>query len=351
MGLQILILYSLVLFLLLLGWQYTGCRCSKKQSICIHIIGALLLTLIVAFRDGSCLPDYNEYVQSYEAGGRTSGGVEPTFYLISYFAKNTGWGVMAMFFIYALFSVSIRYYAIYKYAPYFLFSLATWASTMLLLHDMIQIRAAVASALLLIILPLLYRRRIVPALILMMIAFFFHRSAIIFLPLLFFNTKKDYWWLWITALGVACIINLLKINIFDIFGLTELSQGIQLVEDDIYSLTQRDMVNIFNPYMLLQIVPCLICIIRIKHIRPVFPEIGLFLKTALTGIIIYSFSLGVVSTRLAELLSTALIFVYPCALNWYSGKYRVILGKITITAICLMILTNFIFWQDFISHQ
>ncbi len=345
---QIIVLYTLLFLSLLGSWHFTGKSIKHQQSSKAELIYFIVLVIIITFRDGTVLRDYSNYVMLYEQGRLE--GIEASWRIMCAIPKFFGTDVVGVLFLYAILSIGIRFYAIIRYSPFILFSLSVWFSSTLLLHDMIQIRAAISSALLLLLLPLLYERRWMVCVVLFLVAFFFHRSAIIFLPLFFLSHKRTNWIFWVGLLILAMIFNILQIDIIGFMGLNDLFRAVQLVEGDIYNIKQaKTMVNLFSPLAFLQIITCCFCIYRYERIKIIFPSCGLFIKTAIIGIIINSLSLGVVSTRLAELLSVTLIFLYPCAMLWYTGKYSVVLGKATVSMICIFILTNYIFLQHFIE--
>lgn len=349
----VIILYSVLAILLFCGWEYTGKRFIPSQTRILNVIFCLILICIVTFRNGKYLPDYDNYIEAFNAlkYNADARALELSFKSISKIAYILGGNSLWMFAIYASLSVGIRYYAIHKYAPFVVFSLAAWVSSFFLLHDLIQIRGAVASALLLLIIPLIYRKNYLGAIILWVIALFFHRSAIAFLPIFFFRRDSGHWRLWLFALSAVILFNLLKIDIVERTGIAQITAGLQLLEGDIYSLANSSvdyLPNPFAPYTFLQIITTVLCIVNIKQIEQVFPEAKLFVKTALTGLIIYCLPLGVISTRISELLLSSIIMLYPCAIFWYRGRYAKVLGRATIVLICLFILTDFIFLQNMI---
>ena len=134
------------------------------------------------------MPDYSNYLEWFQHPGQR--GVEESFFLILNSIKSIGAPKIFLFVIYAAISVSIRYYAIIKYSPLQMFSMAAWFSFILILHEMIQIRAAVASALMLFLIPLIFNKRYIAAFIVILISFLFHRSALIFILLFFINTNR-----------------------------------------------------------------------------------------------------------------------------------------------------------------
>ncbi len=342
-------LYSLLLFSLIISWKYTGSSIEIKSKLLIGFIFYCFIVLFVTFRDGNILRDYSEYVYYFNRGGGRD-NIEESFYIIVAIVRYIGVGFLGMFFVYAVLGVSIRFYAIYKYSPFILYSFSIWIANFLLLNEMTQIRGAIACSLMLLILPAIYERRIIKAIILILIAFFFHRSSIVFILFFFVSPNKTYWRFWICLLGLSIILNICKINIMEILGLSKILYGIQLVKGDEMAFDQSDFrLNMFSPYPLLQMISCLACIYRYNRIKLIFPSCILFIKVGIIGLIIYSLSIYVISFRLSELFGTVQIFLYPCALKWFNGKNAERIGKIIVSVISVYILSSFIFKQNLIE--
>lgn len=128
---------------------------------------------------------------------------EPTFIYLSRIVLYFGGTISVIFFIYAIISIPIKLWALYKMTPYIFTALLIYVPVYFELHDMIQIRAAAAAAFLLSSLIPLAQKRYWAAIVLMICAIFFHYSAVAFLPfLLIGNRKLNRIWRVIIALSV-----------------------------------------------------------------------------------------------------------------------------------------------------
>lgn len=165
---MIVFIYVLTLGSLLVGWGNPTLSLRNPKSRLFNILFCLILILFVGFRDGENMPDYSNYLEWFQHPGQR--GVEESFFLILNSIKSIGAPKIFLFVIYAAISVSIRYYAIIKYSPLQMFSMAAWFSFILILHEMIQIRAAVASALMLFLIPLIFNKRYIAAFIVILIS-------------------------------------------------------------------------------------------------------------------------------------------------------------------------------------
>lgn len=343
-----IVIYSTLIILLCFAWKYKG---IKNYGYNVHIFNILILLyfiIFVTFRDGNLLPDYSEYIDMfYNPEVRA---VEQSFIIISDLSKTFSFGLIGMFFIYAFISISIRYYAIYKHSPFFLFSLCIWISSFLILHDMIQIRGAVSSALMLIIIPLLYEKKYIKSFILTILAFCFHRSALCLFAIFFLKPDRINKKIWISFYLIAIVINITFSDIISSLGINEVLSMIKLIENDGYDLGKTfETLSMFGPYILLQSITYIFCLIKIDKILPHYPQAILCIKIGFLSVIIYSLPLGVVSLRIAELLSTVYIYAFPLLLYVLPQQNNRFVGKLALSLISISLLTYFVFIKEFIA--
>lgn len=224
-------------------------RQKRHKNIWLYV---LVLSLVAALRPDT-MPDYENYVSAVEnSNSYDSNRFEFTFNVIKWIAHSD---YLALFFIYALISVSIRICQIKKLSPVLWGSMLIYISYIFVLHDMIQIRAAVASALLLVIIPHIYNRNWKAFLFLTFIAISFHYSAIIFLLLWFINPRKYKPSIYILALLLSYCLALLGTTVTSLISYIPF-EPIQLLYTS-YSSKVDDYVNIFNA---LQLGRCCLCV-------------------------------------------------------------------------------------------
>lgn len=328
------------------GCQYPTERINKPSYTSFNILFCFILIVFVAFRDGDGLPDYDLYLRWFHKPDYRS--IEPSFTAIVNFIKDSDLPYIWLFIIYAILSVSIRYYAIIKYSPLVWFSFASWFCFILILHDMIQIRAAVSSALLLLIIPSIYYKKYVRSIILILIAICFHQSAVIFLSLFIINTKKDYWNIWVLLYLLFTTLRILNIDIGSFIGLDTIS----IIAGEERSIsTQEEKLNVFAPLILIQTIVCFILLFRIKQISAIYPMAKIWLKVGFLSLIIYRTDINIISGRLAELLSTVYIILFPLLYYSFKGKRRFFHGKILVVCVILAYLSNYIFFRQYIPFD
>lgn len=353
----VVVLYVVVIFLLIVGSSYIG---KKVKSLVvlepIYWIFFLFLVIFATFRDSS-MPDYGEYMNLFHSNyNNSSEDKEISFYYICSLAKflSPFNGEYFFLFIYAVLGIGIKYYAIKKYSPHVVFSLCIWLSSFFILHDLIQIRAAVTSGLLLFFLPQIQKRKIIKAIIIFLIAFFFHYSAIVFLPIFFINSRTIKWQIW-----TSCYVILLLINIFNIDISIFINRMLELISGGsvnsrlaVYVTREyaqnEEQVSMFAPYILFQSLVCFISLFSIQRLSSRFPYAIIWLKCCFLSIYIYSLSIPGVSMRLAELLSIPQIFLVPLLIDCFSNKYKQI-GVILVSVICISWLTYFTFFKNLFS--
>lgn len=339
-------LYFLLSLALVLAWNYNGIKRNRYNVILFSLIVLTALVTIIITRDGSRLPDYGGYVEMFK--NVDTRPVENSFIIITEYVRSFSSEPIWMFLCYALISVTLKYYAIYEFSPSIFYSLAVWMGSFFLLQEMIQIRGAVAGSLLLCLIPTLYNRKYFISIIIILLASWFHRSALAFTLLLFINPKSQKWTIWIIMYSILAIINILNINIVQALGLKEILSAIKIIEGDYYDLGNKtENLNLYAPYILLQTITCFVCMYNSRKIEIRYPYGILCTKICFIGILFYSLPMGVVSLRLAELFSTVFIFTYPLLLFCF-GKRYLQLAKVSVSVICIAILSNFIFIKNFI---
>jgi len=349
----IIALYILICSILLFAWLQVKEDINNLSDFVFYGSILLFLILFATFRNGDVLPDYSGYVRYFNSTVEKR-VVEKSFYIIRYISnliyENQ---VYILFFIYALIGVSLKFIAIKRYSPYVLYSIAVWISSFYILQDLIQIRASIAGGLLLLIIPVLQSKNYLCAALLTLIATTFHNSAIIFLLLFPLNKDSINWKIWTIFYMIAIIINISGLNFTSI-----LNSLIKVLPHDLFnqrigSYFTKDYelsnlrANMFSPYIMLQTLICFGSLYWYENIKKISHVALLSIKCCFISIFIYSLSIPGISMRLAELLSTPLIFLIPLIIDWLPSKYRVF-NKTIVTIICFLLMSNFIFIKKFI---
>ena len=304
---------------------------NTKHETTIYNCFGIFLIFYACIVDKSALPDYFAYV-SYFSNDYPF--IEPSFLLIkwlvhTFFNSN----VFYLFAIYIILGVSIKLFAFKKLTKLPILTLAIYVSSYFVYHEMIQIRAGIASALLLLSIKPLYDRNFKDFILITIVALLFHSSAIIFFICWFINPLKKQRNLYISLLILSIAIYCLNLDLIKLISYLP----IPLIQDKIisYSDISIDSINRgvvtsadYNPFCQWYIIKLLITIyfwVIIDKILYVNKYAILLLKIYTIGI---SFlwllaSSPTIATRCSELLTIVQIVLIPLSV-YYSRKKNII---------------------------
>lgn len=200
------------------GRNYDALRGLSGSSRTVVYIGfGLLLVVLVSMcvNKSETIADYGSYNSMYEMGSSRFNrrGVEPSFGIITMISPT----FRTLLLIYAVMSVSLHLFAITKSASNLWLSLVVYLTMDYVLHDMIQIRGAVATGLMLLSIRFISERKWWIYFPMVVIAMFFHYSAVAFLPLYFLPTKRMWKPFWIGALIVGLAMGLTQTYVGSLF--------------------------------------------------------------------------------------------------------------------------------------
>ncbi len=184
----------------------------KKQKIFYLFLG-LLLIFVAGLRIGDKMPDYQTYIGMYQqiAGGSFSYFIEISFVYIAEFANYIAKGQAGLLiFIYAVIGVSVKLFSIKKLSKLYFFSLVIYISNYYILHEMIQIRAGVATGFVLVAIVPLFERKKLNFFILISLATLFHYSSLIFLLLWFLKPESFKSIYYLLLIPIAYFIHFTK---------------------------------------------------------------------------------------------------------------------------------------------
>lgn len=133
---------------------------------------------------------------------------EPTYIYLSRLYISLGFGVIAMFFTYALIAIPIKLTLLWNLTPFIFTAMIVYLGIYYPMQDVVQIRSGVAVAFLLWSIIPLQDGRYLQASILFLIATLFHYSSLAFLPILFVGKMEiGTYWKWILGVSIPiCIL-------------------------------------------------------------------------------------------------------------------------------------------------
>ena len=306
---------------------------------------ALIMILLASLQRE--LADRNVYLKLFEdICNENPVSVESSFshivHLVNIYSNNTIW----LFLIYAILGISLKIIAIEKFAPFLWLSMLTYLSHFYILHDMIQIRAAVASGILLCLIEFLYKREWIKGGFAVCLANYFHRSSLVLWFLFFLKGNKINKFAYISMIPVcyifyACGISLgwvaVRIPLDSVSLLFERYQSAMV-------LGQHTDINVFNA---VHFVKCIFCIYLLYDSVFFAKKIKYFVLL----IKIYTISLcafvlladiPVMAWRISEFLGIVEIFLIPLTAYW---RHKFI-GYGVAVAQCFLMLGMYGFYSE-----
>ncbi len=285
-----------------------GLKSSYKKMVYISFI--LIFGILVAQCVGrdELMADYLMYKKIYESGGQinTKKGIEYTFYLITKISPE----FWVLLIIYAILSCGLHLIGILKNSPNIWLSMILYVGYTFVLHDMIQIRCAVAAGIFLISIRYIQERRWVIYYLLIALAICFHYSAIVFLPLYFLPKKKMNRVFWITILALALLFSVFEIKLGNIL------RYIPLRIIDLYLksyMGSREYSEASTgPMRIIMCILVMYMIMNIKKYQKVYPYATISVGIYTCSLLVYLLfgDIPVLQGRLGELLGVSGIFMW-----------------------------------------
>ena len=191
----------------------------------------IILIFFCAFRTIGVDPDsesYEEIFKSNENNPKLL--VESSFLFFSEIVKGFTDDVHYLFLIYAILGITIKFYALRQLSPWYFLPLAIYFGNYFILHDFIQIRAAVASGMLLLAIKPLSEGNKKRAIVYFLIANVFHYSSFAFYPILFFSNNLSQIWKYalMAILPVGVVMFMLHYDFFSALPIPYIQDKIEM---------------------------------------------------------------------------------------------------------------------------
>lgn len=324
----IYILYFIFIAILAIQYQFT----PFKSDILPYII-VVFLALMAGFQDTSVSKDYLNYQYAFnniyeitENGFYYLLAFEPGFVAIVVFFRKlfaTNYGIAIIFF-YAITSLTLKIFVINRLSinPYL--TILFYFSYFFLIHEMTQIRIALASAIFLISLISFLNDKRGTFLMLILLATCFHYSAIFYLLLLFFDTKTLKRNLLAFIILLSLIFGVVKLPLLSILGSVDVSDVSGKLNNYIEISQDGSLaVNVFNSLNILNILCCLYFLFFVRKEELLKNKsVIFFLKCNILSIFLFSFFAGApaFSMRFNQLFSIAQIFLFTYLVRYLPFK-------------------------------
>ncbi|MFI3332545.1 MAG: EpsG family protein [Rikenellaceae bacterium] len=290
------------------------------------------------------MADAANYIYNFESGSESR--FEPAYQLlrdvVASLTANYKWLFAAICSI-ALF---VKFWAIDRIAPYIYGSILVYLSYFFILHDMIQIRAGVATGFLLFAIKYITERRLVPFLIFSAVAISFHYSTMIILPLWFVVRVRLSRMVWLSLLPLSYIVVMLGATSFeDIINHIPINQ-VQYLFDMYQSQMSLGIgvhIDLFNLLTLARVAICTVLIANVERVEECVDHFGVWLMIYTISLMIFILlsNLPVLAFRLSELLQVTEIVVIPALVYCFSDR---VFGKVVVvaTSLCYLLIITFI---------
>lgn len=329
----IIILFSISAFFFVLNVKK-----SNETTNFILVVSLILLTLIATFRPEE-MADRQNYEIFFIYGG--SGRFEFGFSILTDLIRLSKGDFYIFLAVFAFVSVGLKLWAIKRMSSSIWGSLLIYLSYVFIYHDMITMRAAVASGLLLHAVYYKVKGNINAFLITVVLAILFHSSAFVILPLWLINARRFNKWFYI---GLICLAYILAgrlqflnfLQLLPITGVQELASAYESNEDVFR--------NIYNLQQLMRVAISVFMILRIQTISLRSEFAILLCKIYVIGVAFFPLfsNVPIISSRICDMFLVTEIISVPMLVYSFNGKYKGIikLGIITIGAIVLSVMIS-----------
>lgn len=275
--------------------------------------------------------------------------VEPSFQLLSQFIqKYLESDITYLFFLYAIFGVFTKLFAIKDLTKLWFLSLVIYLSNFYIIQELTTIRAGVASGFLMLCLKPIYDRDWKRFLLFAGIAIFFHYSALVILPLWFLGNNPRKHWL-LVSIPIGYLIYFSGINLVGVLPIPGIQEKLEM-----YKRLQElgdekaNAINVFNLVFLARIVIFYFLLWKYDLIASNNKYFPLLMKIYCLGLVVFLIfsTLPVVAFRVNELYSITEIILIP--LLFYGFTPRVF-SKLIIEFIGLCFLFIVLFYNKLIA--
>lgn len=215
-----MVISLILLFIVCLSLSFIEERISDRDKKIIYAILGVAMIMIAGTREVGSTPD----TESYETMFYTKEGdvmamlTEPSFSIIVELLQSFSLGVTTLFLVYAIIAIPIQLTALWKFSKIPFLTLTIYVSYYYMMHDMVQIRCAVASGLFLWAIYFYVEHKRLYTFLLILLGTFFHYSAAAGLVIFFLGNGFPKWQKYIlyAIVPIGIIVYFTHIDIFSI---------------------------------------------------------------------------------------------------------------------------------------
>ena len=215
-----MVISLILLFIASISLSFVEERLSDRDKKILYVIFGIAMIIIAGSREVGSTPDTESYEEMYytKEGNLMVLLREPSFNFIVDILQSMSLGINALFFTYAILSVPIHLTALWKLSKMPFLTLTLYISYYYMMHDMVQIRAGVASGLFLWAIYFYVNQKKLYTLLLILLGTFFHYSAAAGLVIFFLGNGFPKWQRYIlyAIVPIGIVAYFTHIDIFSI---------------------------------------------------------------------------------------------------------------------------------------
>jgi hypothetical protein len=311
----------LISFLLALIFYNESKRIAKWN----YYVFGFFLICISGFRIGDVMPDYATYTSLYFQISSVFNTylIEPSFILIvelsNLIYRNEP---IVLFVIYAILGVSFKFLAIKKLSNFFFFSVFIYISNYFILHEMIQIRNGVASALILLSSAYAYNREKKKFIFLILSATFFHYFSLIFFFLWFLKPNNFKKYIYIGLIPLAYLIYFINLDFVNMILENFPLDGTKLTVYANADRREQFRLNVFGIFIITRIIIFIYFVIFSKSIKRHNKYFYFLIKCYGIGVFIYIAlsNYPEIAVRISQTLFLSEIIIIPTLIFTFKNR-------------------------------
>ena len=215
-----MVISLILLFIVCLSLSFVEERLCDRDKKMIYAFLGVIMIFIAGLREVGSTPDTESYEMMFYAkeGDLMALLTEPSFNIIVELVQSFSLGVTALFFVYAILAIPIQLTALWKLSKIPFLTLTIYVSYYYMMHDLVQIRCAVASGLFLWAIYFYVEHKRLYTFLLILLGTFFHYSAAAGLVIFFLGNGFPKWQKYIlyAIVPIGIIVYFTHIDIFSI---------------------------------------------------------------------------------------------------------------------------------------
>ena len=209
-----------LLFITCFSLSFFEDRLGDREKKILYVLFGIAMIMIAGMREVGSTPDTESYEEMYYSKEDSISMMltEPSFGFITDILQSMALGINALFFVYAILAVPVQLSALWRFSRIPLLTLTVYLSYYYMIHDMVQIRCAVASGLFLWAIYFYVERKKLFSLLFILMGILFHYSAIAGLVIFFLGNGFPRWqrYLLYAIVPVGLFVYVTHIDIFSL---------------------------------------------------------------------------------------------------------------------------------------